>query len=130
MKLDELITKFKAFKEELNKNNEEKPSMGHSSFHMDHIKEVSGMKDHGEAKKFAHGVVDSSTANPKNKAKLKAMINGSRNVGHLAQGMSNHMLAHPSEGLKVLKAESEAMCMSENGQWSMKKWNAEKKDWE
>lgn len=136
MKLDELIEKFKAYKEELIKNQnssyapapnmakEDKPAaaphMGHSSFNMDHVKHVSGLKDHVEAKKYAHGVVESSSANPKNKAKMKSMIDGSKHVAHLATGMTNHMLAHPSEGLKVLKGEHETMCIAKNGQWDIK----------
>lgn len=83
-----------------------KQSMGHSSFTMDHVNQVAATKDHGAAKKIAHEAVDSSTANPKNKAKMKMMINSSRNTAHLAQGMSNHVLAHPSEGLKVVKSEA------------------------
>jgi hypothetical protein len=80
-------------------------SMGHSSFTIDHVNQVATTKDHDAAKKIAHKAVDSSTANPKNKAKMKMMINSSRNTAHLAQGMSNYMLAHPSEGLKVVKDE-------------------------
>lgn len=79
----------------------EKPDMGHSAFTMDHVKQVAGMRDHGAAKILAHAAVDASTANKANRAKLKNMINSSRNSAHLAQGMSNHILAHPSENLKV-----------------------------
>ncbi len=86
---------------ELHKAGAEAPHKGSSAFNMDHVREVSGMKDHAAAKAHAHKIVDASTANAGNKAKLKAMINGSKNVSHLAQGMSNHILAHPSENLKV-----------------------------
>lgn len=82
-----------------------KVDMGHSVFMMDHVNQVAAMKDHAAAKELAHGVVDSSSANPKNKMKIKAMINSSKNPAHLAMGMSNHILAHPSEGLKVVKGE-------------------------
>lgn len=85
------------------------PMKGHSTFTMDHIAHVSAMKDHGAAKQAAHDVVDSSTAKPENKMKMKRMINTSKGVSHLAQGMANFMLAHPSEGLKTLgvnKAEN------------------------
>lgn len=81
------------------------PKKGSSVFTMDHVNQVAANKDHGEAKKFAHSVVDSSSANPKNKAKIKMMINNSRNSAHLAQGMTNFILAHPGEGLRVVKSE-------------------------
>lgn len=80
----------------------DKPNMGHSVFHMDHVNQVIKMP-HGEAKKMAHKLVDESTANASNKAKIKTMINSSKSSSHLAQGMSNHILAHPSEGLKTIK---------------------------
>ena len=69
---------------------------------MDHVRQVAGMTDHGAAKKMAHSVVDGSGATSQNKAKMKMMIDKSRTPAHLAQGMSNHILAHPSEGLKVV----------------------------
>lgn len=115
-KIDELIGKFKEFKDELNKN--DKPDMGHSSFTMDHVNAVVKMP-HREAQQYAHKAVDESTANPHNKAKMKRMIMSSKNSSHLAQGMSNHILAHPSEGLRVAKGEK--LCMSENGQWKLDK---------
>lgn len=84
------------------------PNRGHSVFTMDHVNEIAAMDDHGAAKKRAHEIVDGSSANSVNKAKIKMMINGSRNPAHLAQGMSNHILAHPSEGLRVIKDEEGA----------------------
>lgn len=103
-KLLELEAKLRKAKEELEKA-APKVNMGHSSFTMDHVNEIANMKDHKAAKERAHSIVDKSTANPKNKAKMKMMINGSKNTNHLAQGMSNHVLAHPSEGLKVIKSD-------------------------
>ena len=79
----------------------ENPHMGHSAFNMDHVKHITTLPDHRTAKDFAHSVVDKSSANPKNKAKLKQMINSSKDARHLAHGMSNHILAHPSENLKI-----------------------------
>lgn len=105
-KLLELEAKLRKAKEELEKA-ASKVNMGHSSFTMDHVNEIANMKDHKAAKERAHSIVDKSTANPKNKVKMKTMINGSKNTNHLAQGMSNHVLAHPSEGLKVIKSDLE-----------------------
>jgi hypothetical protein len=82
---------------------------GHSVFTMDHVNEVSKMKDHGKAKEYAHGIVDSSSAQPHNKSSIKNMIDKSKSAQNLAFGMSNHVLAHPSEGLKVVKGETPDM---------------------
>lgn len=78
---------------------------GHSVFTMDHVRQVSSMKDHTKAKELAHKVVDESNAQPRNKTSIKNMIDSSKSPKHLAMGMSNHILAHPSEGLKVVKEE-------------------------
>lgn len=76
---------------------------GHSVFTMDHVRQVAGMKDHGKAKELAHGVVDSNkTALASTKSKIKGIIDRSRNTRDLAMAMSNHIMAHPSEGLKVI----------------------------
>lgn len=82
-----------------------KLDMGHSVFSMDHVNDVAGMKDHAKAKEYAHKIVDDSNAQPRNKASIKKMINDSKSAKHLAFGMSSHILAHPSEGLKVIKEE-------------------------
>lgn len=95
------------------------PHMGHSVFTMDHVNNIVKMTDHAAAKKEAHKIVDASTANPTNRRRIKLMINQSRNVADLARGMSNHILAHPSEGLKVVKAEK--FTVAKNGQWSLDK---------
>lgn len=84
---------------------EKKIDKGHSVFNMDHVNSVSEMKDLGEAKTFAHSLVDGSNAIPKNKLSIKKMINDSRSIKNLAIGMSNHILAHPSVGLRVVKEE-------------------------
>jgi hypothetical protein len=149
MKIQELQQALMDLKEDLNKA-DEKPKMGHSSFTNEHANHVATLKDHGAAKAYAHNVVETSTANPKNKAKMKMMIDKSKSPAHLSQGMYNHILAHPSEGLKVMKWDdldkgvnqsyapmqqnsmnkmggSDSMAMSEvvkadkNGQWSLNK---------
>lgn len=84
-----------------------KMDMGHSVFAMDHVNEVAKMKDHAKAKEYAHKIVDESSAQPRNKASMKKMINDSKSSKHLAFGMSSHILAHPSEGLKVVKEEGD-----------------------
>lgn len=85
-----------------------KLDMGHSVFTMDHVREVSGMKDHAKAKEYAHGIVDASNAHERNKSSIKHMIDKSRNVKDLVFGMSNHVLAHPSEGLRVISSARKA----------------------
>jgi hypothetical protein len=85
---------------------EDKPKKGASVFNMGHVKHAASMTDHGAAKQFAHSLVDASSARPENKKKIKMMINQSRSPGHLAQAMANHVLAHPGEGLKVIKSDS------------------------
>lgn len=89
-----------------------KLDMGHSVFTMDHVNEVAKMKDHGKAKEYAHGIVDASEARPHNKASIKLMIDGSRHVNDLARSMANHVLAHPSEGLRVLRKEDVSIAPS------------------
>lgn len=112
MKKEELLIKSNGQWELLEKANDEKkptgqanPQMGYSVFNMDHVNEISTMKDHGAAKQRAHEILAGSTANDKNREQIKRMINSSRNSRHLATGMSNHILAHPAEGLKVVKAD-------------------------
>lgn len=98
---------------------------GESVFTMDHVNHVVAMKNHDEAKNFAHGIVDASSANPKNKAKIKAMIHSSRSPAHLAQGMSNFILAHPQHGLKVIKNENAGKEIEKHIKKSLTDWN----DW-
>ena len=76
--------------------------MGHSVFNMDHVNQVAVMTNLAEAKKFALDILNNSTANASNKAKIKKVIESSRSVVNLAVAMSNHLLAHPGEGLKVV----------------------------
>jgi hypothetical protein len=76
--------------------------MGHSVFNMDHVNQVAAMANLAEAKKFALDILNNSTANASNKAKIKKVIESSRSVVNLAVAMSNHLLAHPGEGLKVV----------------------------
>ena len=76
--------------------------MGHSDFNMDHVNQVAAMANLAEAKKFALDILNNSTANASNKAKIKKVIESSRSVVNLAVAMSNHLLAHPGEGLKVV----------------------------
>ena len=83
-----------------NKKNEK--DMGCSVFNMDHVRQVAVMTNLNEAKKFALDLLNNSTANATNKAKIKKIIESSRTVLNLATTMSNHLLAHPGEGLKVI----------------------------
>lgn len=74
---------------------------GHKSvFDMSHVNEIAGLKDHAEAKKRVHSIVDSSSAKDETKKKIKGAIDGTKNVKDLASMMSNHILSH--QGLNVL----------------------------
>jgi hypothetical protein len=83
-------------------NSKDKKEMGCSVFNMDHVKQVAAMTNLAEAKKFALDLVNNSTANRNNKIKITKIIESSRTIVNLATAMSNHVLAHPSEGLKVI----------------------------
>jgi hypothetical protein len=71
-----------------------------SVFSMSHANEVLSMK-HEDAKKHLHSIVDGSTANAGNKAKIKAAINGSKNVKALSGLVANHILAAGGGGTKT-----------------------------
>jgi anti-sigma28 factor (negative regulator of flagellin synthesis) len=66
-------------------------------FSMDHIKNISETKDHGSAKKMAHSAIESSNAREENKNKAKQMVDQSKSVNHLAQGMTNFHMAHDAK---------------------------------
>lgn len=71
-------------------------------FRMRHIKEVSKMEDHEEAKKAAHKLVRTAKGATKdNTISVRGMIERSKNVRHLHEGMLNNFLAHKSENLAV-----------------------------
>lgn len=80
----------------------EKKDMGCSVFNMDHVRQVAVMTNLNEAKKFALDLLNNSTANATNKAKIKKIIESSRTVVNLTTTMSDHLLAHPGEELKVI----------------------------
>lgn len=84
-----------------------------SIFTMDHVRHISSLKDHSEAKKYAHDIVDNHpTALSANKDKAKKMIDSTKNSGHLALGMSNFILSHG--GLKVMKTDEEINTLIKN----------------
>lgn len=126
MQIDKLIEELTELKKSLEKAGPAHPHKGKPLFNMEHVTNVSNMKDHNEAKAYAHSIVDKGEGNPKNKAKMKNMINGSKHIKHLANGMSSFILAHPSEGLKVIKSDEdktedkkELFKTHANGQWSI-----------
>lgn len=74
-----------------------------SIFNMTHVNEIMTMS-YGEAVKHARSIVQNNKhakATTKNKAFL--MIQKSRSPHALAYAMSSWILAHPTEGLKVIK---------------------------
>ena len=76
------------------------PSRGDPMFEPAHLNECSKL-NHQEAKARAHQIVNGANARNITKNKARLMIDRSKNVPHLVQGMANYMLAHPSENLKV-----------------------------
>jgi hypothetical protein len=56
------------------------------------------------AQKAALEIVKASTATPRNKFKAEQAIRNSRSSRSVAMTMSNFILAHPSNGLKVIGA--------------------------
>jgi len=76
------------------------PKRGDPMFEPTHLRECATLS-HEDAKKRAHQVVNGANARPITKNRARLMIDRSKNVPHLLQGMTNYMLAHPSENLKV-----------------------------
>lgn len=70
-----------------------------SVFTMNHAHEVADMPHH-EGKAHLHSLVESSTANPENKSKIKAAIDNSKNPRHLSSMVANHVLAAGGSGHK------------------------------
>lgn len=75
---------------------------GHSVFTMDHVNAVVTMTNLEDAKAYCINILDASTANNKNKSNIRKLIEAQKNINKLANMMSNHILAHPSENLKVI----------------------------
>lgn len=74
-----------------------------SVFTMDHVNQVSKM-DLAAAKEFVKSVINGDdTARPATKAKAISTIMKQRSVQNIANTMCNWILAHPDEGLKVIK---------------------------
>ena len=87
-KAEELLDMHKADKE------------SRSVFSMDHANQVLSM-NHADAKSHLHDAVDGSTATPANKAKIKAAIEGTKNVKQLSGLVANHVLAAGGGGTKT-----------------------------
>jgi len=80
----------------------ENPHMGSSVFNMDNVNAITKM-DITSAKKYALDIIKASTANAKNKSNISAHVLRAKDVTSLALTMTNHILAHPSENLKVTR---------------------------
>ena len=75
---------------------------GHSVFDIEDVRKVVQMGKLAEAKAYALDKIANSTANSKNKTQISEIVKKSTSVNSLATAMTNHILAHPSEGLKVI----------------------------
>jgi hypothetical protein len=71
-----------------------------SVFTMQHANDVLGM-NHADGKTHLNNIVDNSSANDKNKTKIKAAINSSKSPTALAHMVSNHFLAAGGGGTKT-----------------------------
>ena len=77
-------------------------------FTADHLRQMNNAVNHAKAKEIAHEAIRAQPdAHPINTKKAQLMVDGSKNKQHLLIGSANFMLAHPSEGLKVIKSEDE-----------------------
>lgn len=73
-------------------------------FNMEHVDKVVKAKSHFEAKEIAYSAIeDQPNAEDNNIKKAKMMVIRSKNTIHLAQCMTNFLLAHPSEDLGMNK---------------------------
>ena len=73
-------------------------------FSMDLINQINKIKDLNEAKQVANSAVNSfKNAKIENTRKALSMVGKCRTVNELVIGMSNFLLAHPSEGLKAIR---------------------------
>lgn len=74
-----------------------------SIFTMDMVNQVLAM-DITSAKKFAlQAIADAEGPKPQTKAKARNVVIKSRDTKKLAFAMSSWILAHPTEGLKVIE---------------------------
>jgi hypothetical protein len=107
VKSEELLSFNELGQWTLNKSKELGASgMERGFFNMGHVHEILGSANHDAAKEKARDLVNRSNATESNRKKAHLMINASKNQGHLAQGISNFILAHPSENLKVAKSKA------------------------
>ena len=75
-------------------------STGQSMFTMDDVNEIVRMPI-AAAKAKVCKIISESTANRANRSKAERMMNKSRTSVQLAQAMSNFILAHPENDLRV-----------------------------
>jgi hypothetical protein len=66
-------------------------------FSMDHIRSVATAPHHEAAKAIAHEAIKSSNAHEHNKGKASLMVDQSKNIKHLAQGMTNFHMARDAK---------------------------------
>lgn len=72
-------------------------------FTMEDARHIAGLKDLSEAKTYANSRIDAQPkALPGNVAKAKSAVAAATSVPRLTMAISNFVLAHPSEGLKVI----------------------------
>jgi hypothetical protein len=73
-------------------------------FNMELITKICSLKDLTEAKNLANETVDLMTkSSAANKQKAKSVIAKATSIQKLGITLTNFMLAHPSENMKVIK---------------------------
>lgn len=84
-----------------------KTQIGHGFFVMQDVTTIFNQRDLIEAKAFCNSKISDfahvySKTKPQNVEKARMMITRAKTVAGLAQAVSNYVLAHQSEGLKVI----------------------------
>ena len=72
-----------------------------SMFSMDQVNAIMSLPV-ADARAKALEIVDASGANARNKVRAQQALTGARSVVQIGTTMTNFMLAHPSNGLKVI----------------------------
>lgn len=81
----------------------ETPTIRAGFFTMDTVHAVMAKKDLIEAKEMVYKIIKEAPARSDNVRKATAMVEKANSINSLAMGITNYMLAHPSENLKTLR---------------------------
>jgi len=80
------------------------PEVKHGFFTMDAVTAVCNETDLSAAKQIATACITKQCyATPENIAKAHQMVQRAKTIKNLGLGMTNFLLAHPSENLKIIR---------------------------